>query len=259
MARLLQLFALALLPTLWVSASSPHPPPRVGAVGGGVPSAPRPWPNTTDGIHAFLSFDGALTAAEIAANGSRWDFVRGASPSTVAAFRRANPAVALSAYIPFTRDMHAEQNLSWWQAHHPTWVVYQCDRTTPTYEFGDANVPLDISNPAVVAYQLAYTSQMKGQGYDTISFDNFGTGNNFKACGTYAANGSWIQKWNGTHDDPLYTATVFWWLRHFSAGVRRQGLRLMPNFMLGGLAWNDSLVLQIGNLTDGTRLQPSTV
>ena len=64
----------------------------------------------------------ALTAAEIAANGSRWDFVRGASPSTVAAFRRANPAVALSAYIPFTRDMHAEQNLSWWQTHHPTWV-----------------------------------------------------------------------------------------------------------------------------------------
>ena len=37
-----------------------------------------------------------------------------------------------------------QTNLSWWQKHHPSWVVYQCDRTTPSYEFGDVNVLLDI-------------------------------------------------------------------------------------------------------------------
>ena len=211
----------------------------------------RPWPDTTDGIHTFLSFDYYMTDAEVAANGSRYDFIRGANPQTKDTFRRANPDVVLSAYIPFTRDMHSAHNLSWWQTHQPSWVVYQCDRTTPTYEFGDVNVPLDIGNPEVVAYQLNYTAEMKAEGFDVISFDNFGTDNNFKACGTYAPNGSWVQKWNGTRDDPTYTATVLWWLERFSQGIHTQGLKLMPNFMLGGLHWDDPLVLRIGNLTDG--------
>ena len=208
------------------------------------------WLDTTEGIHAFLSFDYHMTPEDIAANGSRFDFVRGASGSTVAQFKAAHPGIALSAYIPFTRDMHSK-NLSWWQLHHPTWIVYQCDRKTPTFEFGDVNVPLDIGNEAVIEYQLNYTAQMKQQGYDTISFDNFGTNNNFHACGTFAENGTWLQKWKGTSKDQQYTDTVFWWLRRFSAGVHNQGLKLMPNFMLGSLKHDDKLVLEIGNLTDG--------
>lgn len=40
--------------------------------------------------------------------------------------------------------------LTWWQLHHPSWVLYSRDRTTPSFAYGDCNVPLDITNPEVV-------------------------------------------------------------------------------------------------------------
>ncbi|MCL2734997.1 MAG: hypothetical protein FWE15_33915, partial [Actinomycetia bacterium] len=50
----------------------------------------------------------------------------------------AQPAGAVSCgYLPAFRDYDRTHTLAWFQANHPDWVVYQADRTTPAYEFGN--------------------------------------------------------------------------------------------------------------------------
>ena len=46
-----------------------------------------------------------------------------------------------------------------YEENHPEWVLYQCDGKTPAWEFGQATpgeVPVDIFNPQVLAWQLQY-------------------------------------------------------------------------------------------------------
>ena len=50
---------------------------------------------------------------------------------------RSTPAV-LGRYVPFGiaaagtgASNQNYNNLSWWQHHHPSWVLYKCDRKTP--------------------------------------------------------------------------------------------------------------------------------
>ena len=71
--------------------------------------APPPlakWKNSSTGIHAFLTFDSGATLPAIAAFGNRIDYVWGADskPEHIAAWRKVNPNIVLSHYIPFTRD-----------------------------------------------------------------------------------------------------------------------------------------------------------
>ena len=58
-------------------------------------------------------------------------------------------------YIPFARDPNAH-DFAWWQSRHPDMVLYQCDKRTPAYNFGenDTMIPLDISSQDVVDWQL---------------------------------------------------------------------------------------------------------
>ena len=68
----------------------------------------------------------------------------------------ANQTGALtSKYIPYNLDPIRTNTLQQWMDEHPSWVMYQADKATPAYDtFGDPNVPLDITNPDVILWQV---------------------------------------------------------------------------------------------------------
>jgi hypothetical protein len=146
----------------------------------------RPWVNTSVGIHRFLAFDSALTAEQVNATAEEYDYVWGASAEYVQLWKAHSPDLIVSVYIPMTRDFrvcrtepepeesmpfHWPRNLSWWQAHHPDWIMYKADRKTPAYQYDDpCCVPLDISNTLVRQFQLNNcTSAAVAAGYDATT------------------------------------------------------------------------------------------
>jgi hypothetical protein len=192
------------------------------------------FPDTYDGIHAFLTFDDSVTDIPTAAQHD--DFVWGAYASNIAAYRAsAHPQIVLSAYIPFTRDNDGSHTLGYWQSAHPDWVLYQCDQQTPAYEFGDPNVSLDITNPAVVDWQVQeFAVPAAAAGYDAIAADNFTLTNVFGACGIFE-NGTWKALYTG-NADPQYTSDVLAWAKSFAGKLHAltpKPLGLIPNFSLG--------------------------
>ena len=83
----------------------------------GVDSQMATWKNSTDGIHAFLTFDSGATVDAIQKYGSRIDYVWGHGGKATDTWRKVNPDVVLSKYIPYTRDpgcpqMSGEANAS---------------------------------------------------------------------------------------------------------------------------------------------------
>ena len=96
------------------------------------------WINSTEGIHAFLTFDSSAVPANITAFANDIDYVWGAQQ--IATWRNStNPDVVLSKYIPYCRDPtpHLDKNnsgLPWWQENKPELVLYQCDQVTPAWE-----------------------------------------------------------------------------------------------------------------------------
>ena len=97
-----------------------------GCTTAGVAAAagPKPWVNSTEGIHLFLTFDYDLNASQIKAVGKRYDYVWGSSQSThhpneTSFWREGNPAAVISWYITYNRDPHPLK-LSWYEQNHPT-------------------------------------------------------------------------------------------------------------------------------------------
>ena len=84
------------------------------------------WVDSTNTTHTFLV--GGITDDAIREHAPAIDFVWGANASQIPLWRAANPATILGFYMKFTRDV--VNNLTWWQAHHPSWVLYTCDRVT---------------------------------------------------------------------------------------------------------------------------------
>jgi hypothetical protein len=217
----------------------------------------RPFIDTFNNIHLFASFD--YNMADPAAVAKYYDFFWGASVNDVQAIRAGNPDAFITYYIPFHReagtfsDPNASHSLSYWKATHPDWILYKCDRVTPAYEFGDPNIPLDISNPAVVAWQVqTYGLPASEHGYDGIAADNVSLQNYFGACGIYV-NGKWKQLYSGQVNDPLWQADVLIWLARMQAALHHlpHPLALIPNLSLGNIAPSDPIVTQIVNHVDG--------
>src|SRR4051812_26537140 len=103
------------------------------------------FPDTTNGIHAFLTFDYYLDATQAAAAAPHNDFVWGARDGNVAAWHKANPNAFVSAYLPFSRDPDDSHSLAWWKQNHPDWILYKCDQKTPASVIaGAANIPVDV-------------------------------------------------------------------------------------------------------------------
>jgi len=104
-------------------------------------------------------------------------------------------------YYPFDRDRDGgtgglHHDITWFLANHPDWIEYTCDRKTPAYEYGDPNVPLDITNPAVIDYMMqTYIIPAIEEGYQGIAFDNVDFNNNGYRCGVWR-DGEWVGQSN---------------------------------------------------------------
>lgn len=252
------------------AVSSPTPGTNAGYPTSGTQLVPIPTPvpspidlgirrfiDTWNNIHSFLTFD--YDISNPAAIAKHYDFVWGANPKNVAAFRSANPNIFLAYYILFHRDNGtfsdngAYHDLNYWKAVHPDWILYKCDRVTPAYEFGDPNVPFDFTNPAVISWQIqTYIQPASTSGYDGIAADNVNLQNLFGACGYYV-HGKWVQRYTGQVDDPQWTADVITWLTQMQQALHhlKHPLALIPNLSIGDLFPDDPSVLQVLSHVDG--------
>jgi hypothetical protein len=220
-------------------------------------SGVRPFIDTWNNIHRFLSFDYNIPNPSAIAN--RYDFVWGADAENVSAFRSSNPKMFITYYIPFHRDNgtfadpNARHDLSYWKSVHPDWILYQCDRVTPAYEYGDPNIPLDFSNPDVLSWQVqTYAQQASASGYDGIDADNLNLQNLFGACGNYK-NGTWVQRYNGQVNDTQWIADIITWLTRMQQALHSlpHPLALIPNLSLAPLSPGDPLIQQVLKHIDG--------
>jgi Hypothetical glycosyl hydrolase family 15 len=160
------------------------------------PASPLPtFRNTTNGIHLGIAFDYWVTNP--ATLQGKVDYVWGSrSPAANTAHH--------DAYMPQELDYHRlsgktslgpNHDLAWWQAHHPSAVVYTCDSSgrptrVPAYfrqnsGVVDPNVPLDITNSFVRSYQAQRANQLLARGYQGISWDDFSLINRDRRCGVY--------------------------------------------------------------------------
>ena len=106
---------------------------------------------------------------------------------------------------------------SWWKANHPTWIEYKCPKGKrkgkPAYQFGHKNVPLDITNPEVLAYQWQEEIEPRlAEGYAGMALDNLELTNESGRCGHFDAAGKWVQQYTGTSGDPAFTQSVLEWM-----------------------------------------------
>lgn len=217
----------------------------------------RPFIDTWSNIHLFLTFDYGISDPTPIAN--HYDFVWGADKANVAAFRSGNPNIFITYYVPFHRDSGTFSNpgayrgLTYWKAAHPDWILYKCDRVTPAYASGDPDIPLDFSNPAVVAWQVqTYAQPASEWGYDGIAADNLNLMNYTRACGVYI-NGKWVQRYTGQVDDPQWRADIVSWLTRMHQALHqlKHPLALVPNLYLGNISPNDPIVEQVLAHADG--------
>ncbi len=199
--------------------------------------------DTTDNIHIGLPFDFNTNPTAMA---GKIDVVWGTN------WARSLPGNIYSLfYLPYDRDEDtsnylAAHPITWYNANHPDWVEYKCDRSTVAYEYGDQNsVPLDITNPAVVSYiegtylasALRSGSGYQGIGFDNLDFENAGdwTG---QRCGHYTTHGTWVQQFNGTANDAAYRQSVLSWAQqmhtfmhiHFPNAIMAVNFSYDPNF-----------------------------
>ncbi len=219
----------------------------------------RQIPDTWDNIHLFQSFDYNIHDPNPIAR--YYDFVWGATPSKVAAFRTGNPNAFISYYIPFHRDggtfanpaLGKQHDVNYWQSAHPDWVLYKCDRTTPALEYGDPNIPLDFANPAVVQWQVqTYAQPASTNGYDAIAADNLNLENLFGACGFYK-NGQWVQRYTGDTLDKQWQNDILTWVTAMQTALHAlpHPLALIPNLSAGPVSLSDPIIAQIVTHVDG--------
>ncbi len=181
--------------------------------------------DTTSGFHAIQIFDDIhgnfITIPEATQNGYRYGAVWGSRQNTVIPWQAKNPNNRPLLYTPFDTDAPGQfgQKLNWWQRNHPTWILYECDKTTIAYVPGLPEVPLDISNPAVAAYQAsALGVYAEANGYSGIAADIVDLTNNTGharngagGCGIWNDAHIWKQKFSGQYKDPRWAAAVGLW------------------------------------------------
>jgi len=234
-------------------------------------AASAAFPDTSGAVSTFTLWS---TEVQNSSAIERADFVWSIdSDSELHRFRtlganRTQPAV-LSRYVPFGIAPNDQAtNLTWWQEHHPTWLLYECDRKTPAKYWGPG-LSIDFTNPEVLAWLLhgpdnsRSAAVVAAAGYDAISLDVFSTGNWARACGRYGADGSWVPLFSNSTSDAAFAAAVRAWLPAFYAGLQRLDRRLplvinypshkgsaVPGYWSTD-SWNSTFMLFVGNHSDG--------
>lgn len=222
-------------------------------------SKTRAFIDTWQDIHLLQDFDYNISNPTAVA--ARYDLIWGASTYTLSAWRKGNPNIFLTYYMVFGRDSGTFQNsaqhrpLSWWQVNHPDWILYQCDKKTPAYKFGEPDdVPIDFSNPAVVSWQVqTYAAPAGATGYDGLAADNVDLGNWYGACGVYNKKGVWTQLYTGQSSDAAWQKNIVSWLTQMHQAVHKlpRPLTLIPNMSLGSAVANKKVILQVIPQVDG--------
>jgi len=162
-------------------------------------------------------------------------------------------------YTPFERDGPYGQpahTLAWWKRNHPDWIEYRCNRKTVAFEFHERDVPIDIANPMVLAYQRSSAvDPALAAGYGGMDFDNLALGNYSRRCGHYSSSGEWVAQYTGQYVDPQYTDDVLAWAqstfayihRHSSTGTMAINFSYDSNF---STADNHALARQTDEVLD---------
>jgi len=173
-------------------------------------------PDTTENIHLALIFNGGVQDPqdELGVVDLVWGSDYPSQPAGVYNLY----------YYPFDRDADGNtgglhHDITWFRVNHPDWIEYTCDQKTPAYEYGDPNVPLDISNPAVIDYMLqTYILPAIQKGYQGIAFDNVDFSNNGKRCGVWR-DGNWVEQSNYIENIISWAASMYSRLHSLYVGV----------------------------------------
>ena len=162
------------------------------------------FPDTTDGIHLEMVFN--YNVANPNVEKGKVDMVWGSNYATQPR------GVYNTSYIPYSVD-NFTNTVAWYQANHPDWLEYLCDRQTLAFEFGTTSLaPLDFANSAVRAYQWAnWVDAPLAQDYGGIAVDTMSLTNDWQRCGHFNADGGWVQQYTGEADDPAFRHDVLDW------------------------------------------------
>lgn len=205
------------------------------------PRSEQRWLDTWEGIHTFQVFDHHLSPAEVEVTAPHDDFFWGSTQRDSA--HAGNPAAVISAYLPLHRDPDPSHDLAWWNAFHPSWVLYQCDRKTPAFEFGSPHMPLDLHNPEVLRWQIeAIVLPAMAEGYGAVAVDNVflspgapGTA----GCGVWK-DGTWIERYDAAASPGPWIDDLVLWAKgmHDALGALPRPMKLVFNLDV----YSDSLI-----------------
>jgi hypothetical protein len=195
-------------------------------------------------IGLLQPFDYGISRSEARDIAPKFDLAWGSGDPSP--WHAGNPKIDVSYYLPFDTDADLDgfgslgHPLSWWLSSkgHPDWVLYRCDRTTPAWVSGlPTNTPLDISNPAVVAYQMRLVvPYMKANGFNALAADVVSLHDGSGGCGVWTDNHTvWVQKFSGQHDDPNWAAAVQSWAAYAQQYLHAQSdqMALLANSDVG--------------------------
>lgn len=170
------------------------------------PARRGPFPDTRSGIHLEMVFNYAMNGDYDPETGVV-DLVWGAD------LPDAPPGMYNSAYIPFDVD-DFQNDVAWYQQHHPDWLAYECDRTTLAYVPGSDRAPLDFANPDVRTYQWAnWVDHKIDVGYRSIAVDLLALTNDQGRCGHFDLSHNWVPQYNGHADQMKFRRDVLNWER----------------------------------------------
>ena len=253
--------------------STPSPTPTPRPTGSPSPSGsptPTPGPTTNPSFPpngpnnatmmltspgqfgAYQIFDqygsNLITQAQGVTDGPLYGAVWGARPGMPNSWRTNTQSIQAAYYMPQSTDLSysgwgsAGHTLSWWTSNHPDWILYACDPSgNPTSSPAwlaqlPYNVPLDIHNPAVVAYQVqAGATYAKSVGYNALSFDQVlfsnptgsALGAGYFGCGIYS-NGSFVRRYVD-QDDPAWEADTLAWAKQAHGILQADNMKLIVN------------------------------
>ncbi len=222
-------------------------------------------PSSWGKIGTFQIFDatsnGSITASAASLHGYRYSSVWGARPDLATTWRSSNSGLKSSYYFISVTDASTGawgaigHSLTWWQANHPSWILYACTSAgapthTPAYVGGLTNVPLDFHNPSVVQYQMStVVPYAKAKGYNALAADEVtywaaGSGGaGYYPCGVWS--GSTFVRRYSSKVDPAYATDMVNWVKgaHSYLMTHASGLKLIVNHPVSPLTANETTLL----------------
>lgn len=204
-------------------------------------------------LDAYGRANKQMTTSQIQQEAPDYDSVWGSFfPQT---WLGANAGIVLSRYyLPFEDEaLISGNNLAWFQQNHPDWILYGCDsNNNPTQDYAWSgtgfpnDVPLDIHNPDVVAYQMSTLKAFLTQnGYRALAIDNAVFENylispnqelegkspqkGWYGCGIYQ-NGQFVRRYTGPLDnrnDATFNGDLLNWIQQARVNLGPMGIKII--------------------------------